>query len=337
MTLENLTKRLATREVQGVSFPAIINNWTYHLADMFVYEDGLIDCSGIVDLPLFKKKVRRGWVVSEIPDGESLGIHHLGEIQITKAKWDMRAGDLVKRAKGIIAELNPQGRNLYKMYGDPIDRSGKIPIPKIQPHKGTWKFKSPDSPFQQKITGGTKYCFMRDLDSIRLVQISIFEDDSVRITGLEQAVDMKFSELTSSILEGRSFEYPAAGQKVIINGLVEFVAGEVQQFIDTDGLIGELTSLQRDVKGLPNAVNICARAFTTYCEDPSHDHLESLREKYEAVPAHMRCYCGDMDTKDIPIRMALYGEREIENWSHWAAAKQRGESLPRIDVPKPRK
>ena len=33
-------------------------------------------------------------------------------------------------------------------------------------------------------------------------------------------------------------------------------------------------------------------------------------------------YCGDMDTKDIPIRMILCGMDEIKNWSHYQAAEQ---------------
>lgn len=46
-------------------------------------------------------------------------------------------------------------------------------------------------------------------------------------------------------------------------------------------------------------------------------------------------YVGDMDTKDIEVRMIIYGDQEIENWSHYKLAKERGEALPTIIVPKP--
>lgn len=61
-----------------------------------------------------------------------------------------------------------------------------------------------------------------------------------------------------------------------------------------------------------------------------------MRAAYEAVPEHHRMYVGDMDTQDIPVRMILYGEDEIEGWSHRAAARSLGNvELPTIHVPKP--
>ena len=299
------------REVQGVSFPAVIHNESYYLTDIFVYEDGVIDCWGMADLASFKREVQRGWVVPQIPDGERLKIHDLGWVQVTKAKWTMRPRDLVERVKGIVAELNPRGRNLYRKYDDATDGSGGFPTLKLQNRaRSAWKFEDPDDPLSRKITGGTtKYSFMRYGDSIRLVQICVFADETVKIIGLDEAVDIEFDELTSLIREGSAFDGPKSGQKVIINGLGEFVAGAANQFIDADGLIGELTSLQQRAKGLPDLIEICRDAYADYCEEPSRKNLKALREAYEAVPAHMRRYCGDMDTKDTPIKMALRGEK----------------------------
>jgi hypothetical protein len=49
---------------------------------------------------------------------------------------------------------------------------------------------------------------------------------------------------------------------------------------------------------------------------------------------HNRQYVlHDMDLKDIPIRMIIYGEQEIENWSHRIAARRHGiMPLPWIKV-----
>jgi hypothetical protein len=38
---------------------------------------------------------------------------------------------------------------------------------------------------------------------------------------------------------------------------------------------------------------------------PSEEKREALRKAYEAVPEHLRMYCGDMDSKDEPIRRIL--------------------------------
>jgi hypothetical protein len=41
-----------------------------------------------------------------------------------------------------------------------------------------------------------------------------------------------------------------------------------------------------------------------------------------------------MDTKDVPIRMIIYGKQELENWSHRIVARELGASpLPTISVP----
>ena len=42
-----------------------------------------------------------------------------------------------------------------------------------------------------------------------------------------------------------------------------------------------------------------------------------------------------MDVKDVPIRMIIYGKKEIEYWSHRILARKLGQKpLPTIDVPR---
>ena len=63
---------------------------------------------------------------------------------------------------------------------------------------------------------------------------------------------------------------------------------------------------------------------------------EDLKVAFENIPEHLRVYVlGDMDTKDFPVRMIIYGEQEIEKWSHYQISKQEGIELPHIEVPKP--
>ena len=68
----------------------------------------------------------------------------------------------------------------------------------------------------------------------------------------------------------------------------------------------------------------------------SEEVQQELRQAYEAIPAHNRQYVlglGDMDVKDIPIRMIIYGEDEIENWTHRQVARKLGmRPLPYIKV-----
>ncbi|MBN9417014.1 MAG: hypothetical protein J0I12_16325, partial [Candidatus Eremiobacteraeota bacterium] len=103
--------------------------------------------------------------------------------------------------------------------------------------------------------------------------------------------------------------------------------------VDLEDRILEGRDLVGRLSGKRGVVSLCLAALEVYLGNPNHENREALRLAYEAVPRHNRRYCGDMDTKDIPIRMILYGQQEIESWSHRIASRQRGMSLPEISVP----
>ncbi|WP_028804124.1 NADAR family protein [Streptomyces sp. 142MFCol3.1] len=67
-------RRTTYRMADGIRIPgtwrhAFIRNGDYHLTDLFIYADGLIDCWGLVTLEEFEEKLRSGWVATELPDG----------------------------------------------------------------------------------------------------------------------------------------------------------------------------------------------------------------------------------------------------------------------------
>ena len=73
-----------------------------------------------------------------------------------------------------------------------------------------------------------------------------------------------------------------------------------------------------------------------YIETPTIKLRDELKLAYEKVPEHLRTYVlGDMDVKDIPIRMIIYGDEEIKNWSHYLISEEEGYEFPQLNVPKP--
>jgi len=80
----------------------------------------------------------------------------------------------------------------------------------------------------------------------------------------------------------------------------------------------------------------CQGAWEEYNQNPTKQTREKLRIAYENVHVSDRKFICGMDLKDIPIRMVLFGEQEIENWSHRIAAGQMGLPLPTIKVKKPK-
>src|SRR5687768_11831498 len=184
------------KRIDGIFFMAFIHNWNYHLTHISVYEDGMIDCWGLVDFEGFKEKVRSGWVVTQPPEGAEISVSFLASFNAVNASY----------------------------------------------------------------------------------------------------------------------------------------------WIDPEELIKEVADELERLNNRPTSVDKCHDAYQLFQEDPPEETREKLREAYEAVPEHNRRFVlGDMDVKDIPIRMIIYGEKEIENWTHWQVAKQQGiEPLPSIKVKKVR-
>lgn len=336
--LENLLHRQATRTIEGVSFPGIIHNMSYFLTDLTVYEDGIVECWDSVDLPIFKRKLRTGKVLSQVPEGAEINIHHLCRIQIIDAVWTHKTPRaLFRYVKSLVKALNPEMRNLYNMYGttsEPIP-GGKIQRAKLM--RGSAQTRTMDTDFlgAPASLGEPLRHFMKLGEHTYLVQTAIFKNGTVEITGLPERQKLPFEEFENQIQEKPDNFRAETGDRVRIDGLVEFTAGSISFELDEDGLLGELSAAQRKVRGLPALTTIAAKVFKEYCANPTETKLEELREAYEAVPTHQRCYCGGMDERDIPIRIALYGDKEIENWSHWQLAKAEGLELPSLDVPKP--
>src|SRR2546425_394844 len=96
----------------GQEFPGIIHNGSYFLTELQVFADGLINCWEMVDLPMFKEKLRRGWVVTSIPDGSELSIHGIGSVAVTSVAWVHTPKSLVKFVQDIVKTLNPSRREL---------------------------------------------------------------------------------------------------------------------------------------------------------------------------------------------------------------------------------
>jgi hypothetical protein len=99
-------------------------------------------------------------------------------------------------------------------------------------------------------------------------------------------------------------------------------------------LASEIADLFAELAGEPTSLQKCRVRHEAFMAKPTTANRDALKKAYEAVPEHNRMYLGDMDVKDIPIRMIIYGKQEIESWSHRMVARHQGdEDLPTITVP----
>jgi hypothetical protein len=72
--------------------------------------------------------------------------------------------------------------------------------------------------------------------------------------------------------------------------------------------IKEMKGMLAKLTGGQEPVDACLAMYEAYVKQPSTEGLESLRTAYEAVPDHLKLFCGDQDSKDGPIRRLLYGK-----------------------------
>jgi hypothetical protein len=90
--------------IRGVGLPAFIHNLTYHQTIIEVYEDGIIDCWGLVTLEEFKRKVSQGWVVTQIPEGGRIHCHHLYD-GYSNLKYFVKIEEFIKEVEDTINRL----------------------------------------------------------------------------------------------------------------------------------------------------------------------------------------------------------------------------------------
>jgi len=162
-----------------------------------------------------------------------------------------------------------------------------------------------------------------------LTDLAIYRDGALDCWGL-----VDFDEFCEKVRNGWVVTRPPDGAQISIHHLASFTTGEVQYAITGDDLIAEVRDAIEALNDRPTSSETCQSAFDAFNENPTDEALDQLKRAYEAVPSHLRRYLGDMDVKDVPIRMAIYGEGEIEKWSHRIVSRRhRLLPLPTIRVP----
>lgn len=316
--------------IEGFSIPALIHNGSYFFTDLDVYEDGRVNCWNFEDFEHFKQDVRRGWVALSIPDNERISIYGLGEWSVNSASWTFDSESFIEYVSSLIKELNPHMENIFK-YRQKVIKGVRIA------ETGTGIIYKPDNSkdiFPKKIEGNSTNVFYKSGDEYYLVKATVFADLRIGLSRIEKPLDLTFAELQELVDKKVVLTELPPQARVCIYGLGSFDIGECGYVIAIDQILLEIQDQLRELRGEPNSKHVCIEAYKAYLENPTSQNREYLKVSYEDVPKHERMYLGDMDTKDVPIRMIIYGEQEIENWSHYIVAKRQGKELPVIRIPK---
>ncbi|WP_435009401.1 DUF7638 domain-containing protein [Tundrisphaera lichenicola] len=285
----------------GKAIPAFIHNCdVYFLSTIDVFADGAINCWGFVDLPLFRDKLARGWVVPRAAVGSELSIHNLGSARVGAAEWDRSPEDLEREVTEALRELNPTMEGLLDMEGSDTEVRGELRYAKLgladsKPYRV--------SPSGDEIPGAELPVLEVVECGYRLRPWLIYADG---LSQLGSANELLPVEAVARMFKERRLRLSApSGAWVILDGLGRFRADKGYWSIRPGERTREAFDLLDQLNGRPGAIRRCIDAHLAYESDPSRERRETLREAYEGVPEHLRMFCGDMDSKDGPIRRIL--------------------------------
>jgi hypothetical protein len=291
-----------TRRIEGRTTPAFIYNAGYFLHNLAVYEDGLVDCWELVDLPLFRKKLRNSWVSTEVPDGQHLHVHHLAGWTVAEGTWALDAGGLVDRIRELVRELNPRMENLYELR----EESGPyaLGLPRAEP------VRTERTGTHARLIFGERTWVLVRSDKVYLADLRAFADGSIELGHLPKPESLDLARLERAVRDGRVLSSVPPGTRIEIHGLGSFVAAEEHWSVKIQEVLRSVPDLIDSANGRRDSVGRCILAHEAYQADPTEQHYQSLQDAYEAVPEHCRPYVGSMETKDQPIRSILYGDEE---------------------------
>ena len=289
----------------GIALPAFFHNVQYHFMEVHVYSDGLIDCCGCVDAHMFRRTIEQGRVASP-PTGAVARVFNLGAATVGSCHWQRTTAEFLKQVEGTINTLNPSRTGPLDMNGD----ESEIPF--------ELRYKQPayGKPYialaaDREIDGDSMPVFVFTGSETYLSHWFVFADGSSRV-GCTSTLS-SVSEIAKKFDGGDLGTSVPNGTRIRVEGVGTFEAQQGSWGVKPTERVREAWDMLAILKGGRGAVQECMIRFKECQIAPSPETRESLRQAYESVPEHRRCYCGDMNSQDWPIRKLLYGSEQLSD------------------------
>ncbi len=182
-----------------------------------------------------------------------------------------------------------------------------------------------------KIPSTTLQAFLNDGGRYSLTEITVYRDGKI-LDGSGDRVDL--AGFKRNVAKGWIRTTLPEGATLTLLPLARLTAKEVRCGVLEAEFVKQVVDEIAKLNGRPTTLAKCRLAYERFNANPTRAARAALRKAYEAIPQHRRRYVlGDMDLKDVPIRMIVYGDQEIENWSHRTLGRAMGMNpLPTIQV-----
>lgn len=295
--------------IEGATIPAIIHNSQYFWHNMAVYEDGTVSCWKKVDLDDVPDVLKRGWLTVSIPDGKSISVYGACSVELTNGKWSFTNDSYFDFIKDTVRSMNPEMVNIYKTSERERDKWNKL---RIGFTASPTHCKLDEKPFHYEFTEGDSTNVFRRVDgALAVIALYAYADGTFAVDGID-GKNLTFEDIEHLFKEKELCTAPKVGDIISFGALGRAECASCYSKIKLKEKLKEIENISLKVQKKPDAHELCIRAYHAYLVEPSDFYRERLREAYEAVPEHERCFLGDMDSRDSDFRRILYSNNKRE-------------------------
>ncbi|WP_203903977.1 NADAR family protein [Virgisporangium aliadipatigenens] len=165
----------------------------------------------------------------------------------------------------------------------------------------TWRKRTYRDVDGQRVEGTWRHVFVRNGDAYHLADLIVYADGAIDC-GLGGLTDL--DGLRTELRRGRVATTLEEGLRASAHHVAVWRFAEPRTWIDADMLLGEVADEIDLLNDRPDATGRCLLAVRTYLADPTQDNRLVVRDRYEAIPEHLRVYAlGDMDNRDRPLKV----------------------------------
>ncbi|MFF2014871.1 hypothetical protein [Paenibacillus sp. NPDC058177] len=294
------------KRIEGTRVPGIINNNQYFYINVDVYEDGMVNCWELVDLTGAKEKLEAGWLVTRVPEGESLSIHGLGAYKIASAEWAFDETSYLRYLQDTVRTLNPELENLYTISVRDKQQHGR----RVIHSPNASEFYVQTEQFYQTAAGDGFTMFLKHEGQNYIANIVVYEDGLVSCYTPAFEWKMTLDEVGDLFRNGTLFTSFTESTTVRFDNLGIITFDEVLYSAEPEEKYKELANAYQKLSGGETSLEKCRQAYYSYLEYPTDHARARLKELYEEVPEHERMYLGDMDIKDYDYARIIYNPEE---------------------------
>lgn len=296
------------QRIEGVTVPAVIHNNQYFWHNMAVYEDGTVSCWNKTDLSDVPRQLSRGWLMPSVPVGKTLGVFHCCSLEILSARWSFNEESYCDFVAETVRSINPEMANIYETT--PREREfwkeRRIGFTAAPTYCKTGAGKIG----YDMLDGENSHILLRRDGKIFLTELYAYSDGTFSIDDLGGKY-FTLDDIEKMFYDKTLVTAPKDGETVTLGALGEAECKAVYSVKRKDKL-EEIKNSSLKAQKLPDAHDRCMESYFAYLVDPCDFTREKLREAYEAVPEHERCYLGNMDTRDSDFIRILQTDNKRE-------------------------